>query len=609
MKNIFKKYALTAGIIAALFGASVAVASTLPLNPPVFETYLASQQLTTDTSLTLASETLRDATTLSGYVCLTIDSNSSSLEYECGTLSGTSVTGITRGIDAVTGTTSVAALEFTHRRGADVKITDYPILTIIDRMISGQDTLPVALHYTTGTTISSSDSQALVNVQLLNNTAFLGAPNASTILQGIIQIATAAQAALGTSVGSTGALLGLPASLATSTPGVQVTNVIPVTGTNEKISQAFLDLSQPFTFNSAFITNASSTNATTTNETVTGTLTVNNIKLTGTIGGVSALSTSNFEAAASLVAGQAVYSGFGASDGGIVISTFGTQGANSGSINAGSGANRVLVAISNDPTNGASITGMTYAGISLTRVDNDTSNSNCNGANLGNCSSWILVNPASGSNTLLVSVSAGTSHTYFSVLANAAQSGQPAAHGVSGGCKNSTATQTSTTNGSVVVAAITATSTQGASTALWENAAADNLIGGDSGLVYPANTQVNLIVGNTSQSDCFFESIAPANPPVQGVLPASSNLSSITTLSQFINSFSTFVGFALGSASFGQPVSVQTDGIFATTSLAALPSQYYLNDALGSIGTTPGTNTRKVGVEASTTALIITNNW
>lgn len=258
MKKLLRNIGFVGLGILLAAGISVAVASTIPQTPSVFETYLASQQLSSDTQLTLANVTLRDGSTLTGYVCLTLDSNTSSLEYECGTVSGFNVIGLTRGLDAVSGTTSIPALEITHRRGADVKITDYPTLTILSRILGGVDTAPSVVHYAPGTVISSSDGQALVNVNLLNATAISGAPNSSETVNGISQLATGLQAASSTSIGSTLARLVIPASLSTSSPGIAgLWNVI--TGNDGKIQSSFLNgTTENYSFNGS-TTIASST--------------------------------------------------------------------------------------------------------------------------------------------------------------------------------------------------------------------------------------------------------------------------------------------------------------------------------------------------------------
>lgn len=111
----------------------------------------------------------------------------------------------------------------------------------------------------------NATTSEFASVAYVNQVAFSGVNNATTLIKGIIQLATAAQAALGTALGSTGASLVLPASLATSTPGVQVLNVIPVTGTNEKLAQSFLDLTANWTFSTttAYTTNIGTLTATT----------------------------------------------------------------------------------------------------------------------------------------------------------------------------------------------------------------------------------------------------------------------------------------------------------------------------------------------------------
>ena len=155
-----KKILAILSIISLFLGVSYAFASTLPTSiPSVYESYLSGQIGTSDTSLTVANATLRDGTSLSGYLCFTIDANYPTMEYVCGTASTTPtlITGLTRGIDAVTGTTSVTALKYTHRLGADIKISDYPILTLLTRIINGLDTFPNKITYGTTTTPTNAN--------------------------------------------------------------------------------------------------------------------------------------------------------------------------------------------------------------------------------------------------------------------------------------------------------------------------------------------------------------------------------------------------------------------------------------------------------------------
>ena len=155
MKNIFKK--LATGILALTFGvigsyALVSHGSTIPIAPSLFETSLSSPIGSTDTSMTLASGTLANGATLSGYACFTIDSGNPNVEFVCGTASNTSITSLLRGVDTLTGNTSVASLKFSHRRGSDVKITDFPVFSVVRNIVNGNDTLPNTITYATGVT-------------------------------------------------------------------------------------------------------------------------------------------------------------------------------------------------------------------------------------------------------------------------------------------------------------------------------------------------------------------------------------------------------------------------------------------------------------------------
>lgn len=118
----------------SMFGA---VASS----PALFRTNLASKMTTSDTSMTLVSATTREGNTLSGPYCFTIDGNTSSAEFVCGTASGTSITALERGLGS-DGTTEYTALKFTHRYGAEVKITDFPVLQRLTNIFNGDANVP-----------------------------------------------------------------------------------------------------------------------------------------------------------------------------------------------------------------------------------------------------------------------------------------------------------------------------------------------------------------------------------------------------------------------------------------------------------------------------------
>lgn len=98
-----------------------------------------------------------------------------------------------------------------------------------------------------------------VDLNKLNSYFVAGAANSSETANGISQLATGAQAASSTRLGSTGARNVLPASLATSSPGNNATTTIPVTEGAGKLNQGFFDLTKVFTFSGGLWSSASST--------------------------------------------------------------------------------------------------------------------------------------------------------------------------------------------------------------------------------------------------------------------------------------------------------------------------------------------------------------
>lgn len=238
---------LIPSVLGLLLVSGVAYASAIPNSPTLFETYLANTQGSTDTTATLASAALRDGTTEFGYTCLTIDANTPITEYECGTLSGTTFTVSLRGIDAVTGITNIPSLQYAHARGADVKVTDYPALTILSRIFQGNDGVAQPFYYDSGvsTTSIAASRQNVVSVGLLDDTAFNGAGiiNATANAKGVVQIATGAQAAASTALGggSTGASVVLATNIATSTyNSATAANKVVVTGSGGAIDPNFI---------------------------------------------------------------------------------------------------------------------------------------------------------------------------------------------------------------------------------------------------------------------------------------------------------------------------------------------------------------------------------
>ena len=145
---------------------SPAVGVPLPDAVALFETSLAAPITASANSFTLTSNSVRGGGTLSLFNCFTIDEGSAQAEFVCGTVSGTSVTGVTRGLSPSDGTTEVNALKFSHRRGASVKITNFPLIQRLKSQNSGSATFENVLSYASGVVPSGVDQLADVGYVL-----------------------------------------------------------------------------------------------------------------------------------------------------------------------------------------------------------------------------------------------------------------------------------------------------------------------------------------------------------------------------------------------------------------------------------------------------------
>ena len=122
----------------------------LPKVVALFETSLQSSITASATSMTLVTGTDKEGSTLSGVYGFIIDEGSSDEEFIIGTVAGTAVTSITRGVSVADGETSVYSLIKAHRRGASVKITNAPLLMVLQRVANGDEGFPNTLFYVDG---------------------------------------------------------------------------------------------------------------------------------------------------------------------------------------------------------------------------------------------------------------------------------------------------------------------------------------------------------------------------------------------------------------------------------------------------------------------------
>lgn len=242
--------------------------AAIPIATARFETSLASGIASTDTSMTLTTASTTAGASISGYYCFTIDEGTTSSEFVCGTASGITISSMLRGIDPIDGDLEVTALKKSHRRGASVKVTDFPVLGIISRIVNGDETLPNILQYSTSSATSTQGNNIfnLASVGYVNSVASSGAANAFFGTVGLVDLATTSQALLGTATSGASIYLAVPNVLvkATSSALSVSSGTIPIarkhgTGASTTIESGFIDTQADYSYSGVFSSNGTTT--------------------------------------------------------------------------------------------------------------------------------------------------------------------------------------------------------------------------------------------------------------------------------------------------------------------------------------------------------------
>jgi hypothetical protein len=185
--------------------------SVVPQAQALFETSLQSSITANATSAVLVSGTDFAGNALNGYYCFTIDSGQPNVEFTCGNVSGTAMSNMVRGVNPALGITSNPSLEYSHRRGADVKQTDAPYISIYSNILNGTQTLPAPLVYDPSlNTVNAPSSPSIVPnwgqvTSYVSGVATSGAPDAGMGSKGLVNIASPTQIASGTATTTDGA--------------------------------------------------------------------------------------------------------------------------------------------------------------------------------------------------------------------------------------------------------------------------------------------------------------------------------------------------------------------------------------------------------------------
>jgi hypothetical protein len=283
------------------------------------------------------------------------------------------------------------------------------------------------------------------------------------------------------------------------------------------------------------------------------------------------------------------------SDGGIKLDARGTSTTVTTSITIGNHTNRYLVIFVLSNKNYGTPT-VTFNGVTMTAVDN-------NGGGYSHwLSSFVIPAPPIGTYNLVVTIGGGYQYTSYYSIYNASQSTSLDAHAVGGFTHGGNIGVTTVANGAMVFGA--ATTPNGWGGPVTAENTQSSPYSGDSGQVFPAGTYVYGSIGDTygAYETILVLSIAPVTAPAIGIYKATS-AAPAQTWSKYLS----FIGFADATVTAGNTANALLGGVVTGFSNLVAGAGYYLNDAAGTIGTSQGTNMKKVGIAVSTSELLITN--
>jgi hypothetical protein len=512
-----------------------------------------------------------------------------------------------------------------------------------DETISGAWTFTPAVIAAAVPTLSTH----LVNKAYADALAIAGSPNASTSAKGIVQEATLAQVLARTAAGSTGAELYInPVQL----PNTLISDYVADTGTADVYAIAPTPAITAYVTGQMFSFKASATNTTASTLNVNG-LGTKNIFLGGAalIGGEILINTivqveydgTQFNltsvpanvlttntsptkladatqlAGENLTALQAVSAGWYQTDGGVkfdakINGAGAATSIGSPSITIGANTNRIAIIVVGAATQ--TIGTPTLNGVAFTQID----------ANATGLNSYIgyLVAPATGAQTIACSFGGSTAFSYavYSYY-NAKQTGEPDAHTI---VAQSTNTGTTTTTpvlagtllfgwfmqyGTGAQSDIGAPAGAG-NNRIYSSAGVNNFCTstGDNGIDPTIDAQIVSFSSGTQPTQLGALTIAPVTAPSYGYVVKSSAANGSSYASPLATtSRINFLGFVTNSPTATQAATIQIAGVMTGLSGLSPMKTCYLSNTLGTISTTAGTNSRKVGIALTATTMLITN--
>lgn len=618
--------------------------ATVPTTVALFETSLASSITSSATTMTLTSAVDKAGTSLaSSTYAFVLDSGTSGEEMVLADCTGSYCTNMTRGISPITGNTGVASLQYSHRRGASVKITDGPQLLILSRIINGNETFPNKISYASAPAFTSGNE--IVTKTYVDGIAIAGSPDASTATKGISKLTVSpASSTNPIAVGSndpqfvqyyteTGAA---NAYVITPSPSIGAYAVgqhfsFKAVNANTTVSTLNINALGAKTIKKLAGATDLASGDIGAGQIVTVEYDGTNFQMTSPVGTTvnapsGILPVLDGSALTGVSASQVVYNdiaqeaistrdavsvGYSQTDGGIKVDVISggntTLATFSTSITIANQTNRILI-VSVSSNRAAPVNSITYNGVAMTKLD-EVSN-----LNSGDVTTWSLVAPTVGTNSLVINQTGAngltyTVHSYYNVTQV-----NPVTHSMTNGDTTgarsiSLTTQAGSVGYGVVVNKVAGTGTLVLPTNNIVSATAGqySLDAGDSGQIMIGSTGV--VISSITGAGYYQAAgliLLPVTTPTYGIVKSSSlNGTSYTIPSSSSYRYLNFLGFAPLAISTGVSGKVQTDGIVTGFTGLIPGATYYLQDTYGTIGLTTGTNSKKVGIAVSSTSLLI----
>lgn len=323
-----------------------------------------------------------------------------------------------------------------------------------------------------------------------------------------------------------------------------------------------------------------------------------------------------------IVAGQPVYIGYYDTtevtyDSKVAIgnSWSGSSQAVSIPIAVGNNSNRYLVVCisvglgNGSPGNLSGVTSVNFGGNSMTLLQSNTS---------GGCYDLLygISAPVTGTNNLTFTITASSggsngayvvsAYSYYNCNSTPSFSGK--------NTSGSPGTGVSASNGiydntlAFITANTTGASGTWTSTALTSqtqsaNSSASYIMSGSTSTIDINGSQTISFTPTVNLSSCntvFYVSLASSVTPTAGYAKLTS-----AAKSGYSDRYLKFIGFASNGGSATQNILIVTDGIINGLTSLTSNSIYYLGDTSGTISTSAGTNSKKIGLSISTTSLVL----